>query len=144
MDLTVEWWAVIQVLISDPLCRPDGRVDRVGLPVAIHIAPSASLHDEVTSLLKQTSKCFVIDDKNPVHLIVDRAYDGGTLDYLLSAEYGIGLIGPHRQLTSTRDGHCVCPSIVGRLSIYLRGCRISAAYKYLASIIHRTFWDLSS
>jgi transposase len=76
--------------------------DRVGLPVAVHIAP-ASPH-EVT-LVEPTLAACVIDGR-PERLIGDKAYDSHPLDEALTAQ-GIEMIAPHRakrKKPKTQDG----------------------------------------
>jgi transposase len=70
--------------------------DSSSLPIARHIASTASPHHEVTALAEATlSKCFVSNEK-PEHLVVgDKAYDSDPLEQRV-VEYGVELISPHR------------------------------------------------
>jgi hypothetical protein len=84
-----------------------------GLPIAIHIASTASPHHEVTfPEATLSTKCFVSNEK-PERLIGDKEYDSDPLEVKLTVEYGVELISPHRfnrQRSRTQDGrplrHC--------------------------------------
>jgi hypothetical protein len=83
-------------------------LDSAGLPISIHIASTASPHNEVTFAETTLSKCFITANEKPERLIgEDKAYDSDSLDERLAIEYGIEMISPHRfnrQRSRTQDG----------------------------------------
>ncbi len=81
------------------------QIDRSGLPVAAHVASTASPH-EVT-LVEPTLATGFITDEQPARLIGDKAFDSDPLDTQLAIDYSIELIAPHksnRKKPKTQDG----------------------------------------
>ncbi len=83
------------------------QIDRSGLPVAAHVASTASPH-EVTLVTPALATGFIIDEQ-PTRLIGDKAYDSDPLDAQLAIDYGIEMIVPHRsggwrKRPKTQDG----------------------------------------